>query len=151
MDSTHTTISVDEVIAGYCETALWADAVPAISDPDHPAHIPSWESGGMNDTHEIDQPGEDAITPLIESWVAENLALLEQYSDELSDMGKRFDAYSPGELAGHDLRLTAGGHGAGFWDRGLSDALSDALTESAKAFGDICCFEVDVDRCTFNL
>lgn len=40
--------------------------------------------------------------------------------------------YTGFEKAGHDLFLTAAGHGCGFWDRGL-EALGDRLTEASKA------------------
>ena len=36
------------------------------------------------------------------------------------------------DWAGHDLWLTAAGHGAGFWDRGLGD-LGDRLATASKA------------------
>lgn len=38
---------------------------------------------------------------------------------------------------GHDLWLTQNGHGTGFWDRGLPDALGRALTDAAKACGSV--------------
>lgn len=40
--------------------------------------------------------------------------------------------YTGFEKAGHDLFLTAAGHGCGFWDRGLG-VLGDRLTEASKA------------------
>jgi hypothetical protein len=36
------------------------------------------------------------------------------------------------EVIGHDYVLTSGGHGTGFWDRGLGE-LGDRLTEACKA------------------
>jgi hypothetical protein len=39
------------------------------------------------------------------------------------------------EQNGHDFNLTRNGHGAGFWDRGYDDAIGDALTDAAHAFG----------------
>lgn len=41
----------------------------------------------------------------------------------------------PASQAGHDLILTANGHGAGFWDRGLGEA-GDRLTQAAKTEGE---------------
>lgn len=40
-------------------------------------------------------------------------------------------------LAGHDFALTRNGHGAGFWDGDLPDALGDRLTEACKAAGQV--------------
>jgi hypothetical protein len=37
---------------------------------------------------------------------------------------------------GHDIILTANGHGAGFWDRGLG-ARGDRLTEASKPYGSL--------------
>ena len=39
------------------------------------------------------------------------------------------------EQCGHDLWLTRNHHGVGFWDRGYSKALGDALTAAAHAEG----------------
>lgn len=36
---------------------------------------------------------------------------------------------------GHDFWLTRNGHGAGFWDRGYPDAIGQALTDAAHAYG----------------
>lgn len=40
------------------------------------------------------------------------------------------------EMAGHDFALTRNGHGAGFWDGDLPEALGARLTESAKKAGE---------------
>lgn len=39
--------------------------------------------------------------------------------------------------AGHDFWMTRNGHGTGFWDRGLPDAVGQALTEAAHAAGSV--------------
>lgn len=39
--------------------------------------------------------------------------------------------------AGHDLWLTSQGHGAGFWDRGLPDDLSDTLCAASRRFSGV--------------
>lgn len=41
---------------------------------------------------------------------------------------------------GHDFALTRNGHGAGFWDRGYPDAIGQALTEAAQAYGEATLF-----------
>jgi hypothetical protein len=42
---------------------------------------------------------------------------------------------------GNDFWLTRNGHGAGFWDRGYPKEISDALTNSSKAFGELSLIE----------
>jgi hypothetical protein len=42
-----------------------------------------------------------------------------------------------GEHIGYDLILTANHHGAGFWDRGHSQDVSDILTDSAHSVGSL--------------
>jgi len=72
-------------------------------------------------------PGDVArIAEAVAKWQADNALLLAI-------------AYHRGyteERAGHDLWLTAHGHGAGFWDREelREDALGDALTTKAHDF-----------------
>jgi hypothetical protein len=143
-------IDVADVIKGYCVAALWADAIPLMADQDHPEHDDYWESGGMNDSHAINSAGMAAISPLIKSWCESNADLLQRYEDEMTDRLAGAD-WSVGEQAGHDLRLTAGGHGTGFWDRGLPDDLGQSLSDLAQSFGDIECWEVDAEHCTFSV
>jgi hypothetical protein len=50
-------------------------------------------------------------------------------AEDLAAYLVRFDEHS----LGHDLWLTAAGHGAGFWDRGLG-AAGARLTAYAKLF-----------------
>ncbi len=40
------------------------------------------------------------------------------------------------EQNGHDYWLTRNGHGAGFWDRGYSEELGQALTDAAHKAGE---------------
>lgn len=40
------------------------------------------------------------------------------------------------EMAGHDFALTRNGHGAGFWDGDLPEALGQRLTAAAHAVGE---------------
>jgi hypothetical protein len=137
---------INEMLKGYCEAALWCDAIPLESDPGHPDHEENWESGGMDGTHHIDSASEAKMRSLIAEWVEENEALLFQYGEEMP-----ITTWSIGERAGHDLRLTAGGHGAGFWDRGLQPDLGRSLTEAAKMFGDYTLWEVENGYCKFDI
>jgi len=47
--------------------------------------------------------------------------------------------------AGHDFWFTAGGHGAGFWDRGLGD-LGDRLSEAAGNYNNPHLFVTEEDQ-----
>lgn len=56
--------------------------------------------------------------------------LAQAYGKPISG-GKEYDAAH----AGHDFWLTRNGHGVGFWDRGFENALGEALSDVAEAFG----------------
>ena len=75
----------------------------------------------------LDHPNHDSIRSII---VAENeeewRGFFETYYSELCEVSGSFDQ------SGYDYVLTAGGHGAGFWDRGYPKRLSDALCEGAE-------------------
>ncbi len=78
----------------------------------------------------------DAVIPLIEanvrSFVEDNYITLGEAN------------VSP-EQCGHDLILTANGHGAGFWDRGLGEA-GGRLTEATRGYSFDAEFELWGDR-----
>ena len=99
---------LDDFVQAYAETALWSsllDGDYTIDDID----AETWER--MKDD--------------CREFCGENIGLLMAYAvagRSVSD-------------AAHDFWLTRNGLGAGFWDRGLPQDLSDALTEAAKAFG----------------
>lgn len=38
---------------------------------------------------------------------------------------------------GHDIALTRGGHGVGFWDRGYPEEFGEALSDLAHSLGDM--------------
>jgi len=50
---------------------------------------------------------------------------------------------------GHDLWLTRKRHGAGFWDRGMSE-LGDRLTKIAHTFSEHVCLDVENGELTFS-
>jgi hypothetical protein len=62
----------------------------------------------------------DLITEDVTAFVADNYDLL-------------IHAGVTAEMAGHDLILTSGHHGAGFWDRGLG-AAGDMLTSATRGY-----------------
>lgn len=118
-------------IDGYIEAALWADAWPLNMDD-------NTSTGGLNGTHEIDAAGRAKMTPDCERFIEENRADLEHYIEEIRpiiDGHGGSDDRRPEAWAGHDFWLTRGGHGTGFWDRGLGK-LGESLSEAAKAYGE---------------
>lgn len=69
----------------------------------------------------------DDLADLIKEENSEEWAgFFETYYSELCEVSGSFDQ------SGYDYVLTAGGHGAGFWDRGYPKRLSDALCEGAE-------------------
>lgn len=40
------------------------------------------------------------------------------------------------EKAGRDFWYTRNGHGVGYWDRGLDEAVANSLSEAARTFGE---------------
>ena len=65
---------------------------------------------------------------LIDDFMTENLEVLVN-SGHVAGWGNSMQKV---EQIGHDYVLTTGGHGAGFWDRGLGE-LGDKLTEACHA------------------
>jgi hypothetical protein len=72
-----------------------------------------------------------AMLARVRAWKEQNAELLTEAEGAGQDE----------EQNGHDLHLTAQGHGVGFWDRGLGE-LGERLTEAARKFG---YYEVSID------
>ena len=121
-------INIEKVVEGYIMAALWADCMCACGSGDCDC-----ESGGR--THLKVRPSDERyITQLVEQFVKEHPSDCELYILRHGDWNGQTDSmgrshYSASECLGHDLRMTAGGHGVGFWDRGLGD-LGDRLTKA---------------------
>lgn len=81
-------------------------------------------------------------TPLDENYSATDLApeTLHKIIEECSDFQEQNEAYlnfaGSDEQNGHDFWLTRNHHGAGYWNRGYSEAVSKALTEAAHSAGE---------------
>lgn len=105
---------IDQFINGYLECALWAS--------------PGMDSGAELDSKyqltDLTHKSLDDIITHCDEWFKTNEALLVKASEEQPE---RDFAHH-----GHDLFLTQNRHGCGFWDRGYSQELSDALTKAAK-------------------
>lgn len=68
------------------------------------------------------------VRDLVSRFVSEHHADCEAYVETMER--EQWNAeFSASERLGHDLRLTSGGHGTGFWDRGLGE-LGDRLTKA---------------------
>lgn len=157
--------NTEAFIDGYVEAALWADAFPldpVVTDLENgkwkvtikdetfefdnqedavkeaTSLRDNMETGGLNETHEIDAAGLEKMTPDCERFIKENEADLLLYVEQIQDTIDNYDGNDdrrPESWAGHDFWLTRGGHGTGFWDRGLGE-LGERLSEAARKYGE---------------
>lgn len=67
------------------------------------------------------------ITGWVRAFLGEAEALVGAY-----ECNRGVGEYSKWEQVGHDLWLTAAGHGAGFWDGDWPEEIGDQLTQLAK-------------------
>lgn len=112
---------LSDVATGYVEAALWSST----DESDDSGGEPMDRNYGIVDIEpdSLAKMAEDADT-----FAANHAEELAQYSElrEGSHEGRSMD-----ELIGHDLWLSANGHGTGFWDRG-ADEVGDALHAAAE-------------------
>jgi len=123
---------LDEFTTAYLVAALWS------------TNDNSDESGGqpLDLNYDIWDIAPEAMRSAMESCAE----FQEQHKELLATAYELYtprDGYHGPALAGHDLWLTAAGHGAGYWDRGLGD-VGKALTDAARKFGE-CYIEVGDD------
>jgi hypothetical protein len=111
---------IDAMTRGYIIAALWSSNG---SDPDTEEELEN-----LDDFEFSDEAKKEALG-----------ICTAFYDRHTTDLGAYAGTYKPNggydvwECAGHDLWLTAAGHGVGFWDRGLG-RLGDRLTKATKAF-----------------
>ena len=107
---------LDPFTQGYIKAAMWTLTDEEGHNLDHL---------GLHNIHKetIAQAVMDCA-----AFQAANRALLDRATEE-SGRGE--------ESHGHDLWLTRNGHGAGFWDRGYSDAIADPLIYAAHVYGEM--------------
>lgn len=116
----------DDFMRGYVEAMLWANTFVERGDYEsEPEDVRYWYQSPGRWWQDTPVSLEDAA----QFWDAHCYVLLSL------DRGA-YSAYSVrnGGMAGHDLALTHGGHGTGFWDRGLG-RIGDMLSDDAKTYG----------------
>lgn len=126
--------NVEAFIDGYVLAALWADcwSLAAQADPQ------GGESGGCIHL-EVPIRVRAKLANDCTAFIDYNLHDLALYCDAMGpwvgtdDRGHCEDP--PEARAGHDFWLTRGGHGTGFWDRGLGE-LGERLSEAAKVYNE---------------
>lgn len=129
-------MKLDTFTKHYLIAALWS------------SHVYNEDGNGtpLDNYFDLDDIGPNCINQAIEDcrdFQQSNAALLEQAYAFYVENGNAAhpDAGSPEACAGHDFWLTRNHHGAGFWDRGMPDALGKALTEAAHGYAG-----VDIDQ-----
>lgn len=104
---------------GYVTAALWADAMPqctcgahdSVEECDHKWPCKAEESGGLD---HLDVHAEDYFFVL---HVCRAFATAAGADLDTFAALRELHGHDRWECVGHDLRLTSGGHGTGFWDR----------------------------------
>lgn len=120
---------IEQAIQGAAECVLW-QAADATEDGNG---FPITDGGNEYSERVIAEV--PYITEATTTFVRDNWEVLSHVS---ADHG-----YSGGQC-GHDLVLTANGHGAGFWDRGLGEH-GDKLTEATQGYSFEAEFALDAD------
>lgn len=104
----------DTFTQAYIECALWSSTDNSRDDGGDP----------LDDNY-----GPEDIAPeTMREMEADCADFQKANADDLSEMDS--------SQAGHDFWLTRNGHGAGFWDRGLSK-LGDRLSDASKVYGGV--------------
>lgn len=105
-----------DFLAGYTEALYWSST--GEHDDGTPYNL---------DDYEASTAAGDKCRADCRAFFDANFSDLEQAAD--------VPGYS-WQHAGHDFALTRNGHGAGYWDGDLPEALGDRLTEAAKQAGE---------------
>jgi len=118
-------IYADEFLNAYIEAALWSSTTmedQVINDEEVP------EGTSLDDAYFFDDIQYASLKYLVdyaEDWL---------YSDDVQMALASLGDYDEGQL-GHDLWLTAAGHGAGFWDGDWPEPEASVLDETSRAYG----------------
>lgn len=108
---TYDRIDLESIADGYVEAALWADCMPACTCP--PETCPC-ESGGFNGRLEPTPESRAYVLALVTAFAEAAGDALVVFADLRAFRPEDGDVWSH---IGHDMRLSSGGHGTGFWDR----------------------------------
>jgi hypothetical protein len=114
-----------------------------------------WQASDASEDGGNGFPTEDGETQFTDRVIAEVPYLTEAVTAFVTDNRALLERGGvTAKQAGHDIILTANGHGAGFWDRGLnmpatddagSQSVGDALTAATKAYSFDAEFALDED------
>lgn len=99
-----------------------------------------WSSTDTVDGDDVNLDGYPTSTAADDKCRADCLAFfVANYADLVEAAGcyRGREEHGGMALAGHDFALTRNGHGAGFWDGDLPDALGDRLTGACEAAGQV--------------
>ena len=94
------------------------------------------EDGNLDATY----TGSDLAPETLENLAMDVTLFIEENLDDLQASG-----LSAGQI-GHDFILTRNHHGAGFWDRGLEEALGNRLTDACDPYGSFDLYVGDDNR-----
>lgn len=108
---------IEKFATGALRAALWADAMPQSEGENAETGMDAGEANGF-DLSDMEPDSRSQFEEVCGDFCKANA----------EDLRK----IEPGQ-AGYDFWLTSGGHGAGFWDRGLG-AVGERLTEAAKVY-----------------
>ena len=115
--------ALPELERAFFTAAFWTSDDDALGGMDYR------ETGNAEELWQRLHPANKAaMMTRLAAWKTENEWLINEAEEE---------GLTP-ENIGHDLHLTAQGHGTGFWDRGLGD-LGDRLAAASKSFGHYDC------------
>jgi len=106
------------------EMLLWSSG--DITDEDGNCVGPTWDS--RYDADDFPENQRENMRKMIDAFMEANLEDLVKGGY----VARAFGEPSGIKQIGYDYVLTTGGHGAGFWDRGLGE-VGDKLTEACKA------------------
>ena len=142
-----TQLDFDTFYRAFIEAALWI----SIDENDEPLD-------SNYDINDLSSEADTTLETMARFFWERNIAALKYVETE---NGYYQNGYTLDELAGHDLWLTANGHGAGFWDRTFytvdCDVLEDTqydyserFTKEAEIIGELHLYvhedELHVDR-----
>lgn len=123
-----------EMVAGYVDAALWADCMHLDDE---------WEESGGLGHLSLSANDYRAAGQHCRAFYDANRAACDTYLDTV------VCGHGAWEMLGHDLRMTEGGHGTGFWDReGVPDDIGAALSATVGHPPE--CWQVDEHTATFD-